>query len=177
MAAFRIDPTPGQREDWALLQNGFITMFWRHDLFDASRARLTAEGYLVVDLDAARWYSKLEMLDAFAQALEFPDYFGRNLDAFVDCLRDVVTFTYGSAADSTGTVIALARFDVFASREPATAWQVLDILAGAARSAMLMGHRFIVILQSDDPVIEFDSVGATPVMWNRQESLDAKRGL
>ena len=27
--------------------------------------------------------------DMFAQALEFPDYYGRNLDALFDCLTDI----------------------------------------------------------------------------------------
>lgn len=33
--------------------------------------------------------SKPEVLAAVAEALEFPAYFGKNLDALVDCLRDV----------------------------------------------------------------------------------------
>lgn len=177
MAAFEIDPATWQREDWALLQNGFVTMFWRRDRFDAARSELAADGYVVADLEAERWQSEAEMLDGFSSALGFPDHFGRNLNALIDCLRDVVTFDCGSDADSTGTVIAMSRFDAFASREPASAWQVLDILAGAARSAILLGHRFIVILQSDDPAIEFEPVGATAVMWNWQEWLNSRRGL
>lgn len=33
--------------------------------------------------------TKAELLDSFAAELGFPDYFGRNLDALADCLRDV----------------------------------------------------------------------------------------
>lgn len=32
--------------------------------------------------------SKDEVLAAFAEALDFPEYFGRNLDALADCLHD-----------------------------------------------------------------------------------------
>lgn len=159
-AGFEDHPATYQREDWAVLQNGFVTMFWQRDRFEATRSGRTADGYLVVGLDADPWQLTTDMFDAFSAALDFPDYFGRNHNALVDCLRDVVAFDYGSDATSTGTVIALSRFDAFAAREPATAWVLLDISADAARSAIVLGHRFIGVLQSDDPAIAFDPVGA-----------------
>jgi hypothetical protein len=115
------------------------------------------------------------MLDDFATALAFPDYFGRNLAALVDCLRDVATFEYGSDAESTGTVIALAGFDAHVGRDASVASTVLDILADTARSALLIGHRFNVLVQSDDPKLALPSVGATAVSWNRREWLDSAR--
>jgi RNAse (barnase) inhibitor barstar len=33
--------------------------------------------------------TKAESLDLFAEALHFPDWFGRNLDALADCLHDL----------------------------------------------------------------------------------------
>ncbi len=72
-----------------------------------------------------------------AAAFCFPDYFGHNVDALADCLWDVVRYKYGSDPGATGTVIALSRIDVFAARDPRLAWKLLDILAGAARSALL----------------------------------------
>jgi RNAse (barnase) inhibitor barstar len=33
--------------------------------------------------------TKRELLDSFTRTLGFPDYFGHNLDALADCLRDV----------------------------------------------------------------------------------------
>jgi len=175
MAAFENTSDTWAREDWGLLQNGFVTMFWRRQLFAETNARLASDGYRVVQLDAASWHSSAIMLADFAAALSFPDYFGGNLDALVDCLRDVATFDYGSDAESTGTVIALAGFDTYAARDASIACSVLEILADTARSALLIGHRFIVLVQSDNPELELPPVGATAVSWNRREWLRSAR--
>ena len=38
----------------------------------------------------AEWRTTEEALDAFGRALQFPDHYRRNVNALVDCLRDVV---------------------------------------------------------------------------------------
>lgn len=43
----------------------------------------------VVRLEGSRISTKAEFLDAVADALAFPDYFGRNWDALDDCLSDI----------------------------------------------------------------------------------------
>lgn len=52
---------------------------------------------------------------------------------------------------------------------------VLDIVADRARGAALFGHRIMALVQSDDPDIAFEPVGAMAVMWNAAEALDSSR--
>jgi hypothetical protein len=110
-----------------------------------------------------------------ARAFEFPQYYGRNLDALNDCLQDVAFYCYGAQSDSAGTVLILNHFDGFARSNREVAQALLDIYAGVASMAMLIGHRMLCLVQSDDPQLEFDPVGGSPVMWNPQEWQRAKR--
>ena len=93
-------------------------------------------------------------------------------------MRDVASGSYGwNAAADTGLVIALRTLDAFAERDRRTAQMMLDIVAARARSAILVGHRIICLVQSNDPRLAFDPVGAMPVVWNDAEQLEARRGL
>jgi hypothetical protein len=174
--SFENTPETWERLDWQLLQNGFVTKFWNRDLFAATKESLTEMGYNVVSLDAGEWQTTQDALLSLGQALDFPSYYGKNLDALVDCLRDVAIFDYGSESDSEGTVIALDHYDKFAMLFSQVAWTILDILADTGRQALLIGHRFIVILQSDDGGLAFGTVGGTSLGWNRREFLNKNRG-
>ena len=50
-------------------------------------ARLTAQGWRVGIVSGAP--TKAEALAAIGKALDVPSYYGRNLDALTDCLRDL----------------------------------------------------------------------------------------
>lgn len=41
------------------------------------------------EIDGSALRDKMSALDAIAAAMDFPDYFGRNLDALHDCLLDL----------------------------------------------------------------------------------------
>jgi hypothetical protein len=56
-----------------------------------------------------------------------------------------------------------------------TAQILLDIFADQARRAILIGNRIICLVQSKDPQLSFEPVGAMPVMWNDAEWLNSKR--
>lgn len=102
--------------------------------------------------------------------------FGQNLDAVNDCLSDVASGDYGRHPDAAGLVVVLVAFDSFAALDRKTAQSLLDIFASQARRALLIGHRLICLVQSNDPGLRFDPVGATPVLWNDAESNDSQRG-
>ncbi|MCC2313682.1 hypothetical protein [Cellulomonas xiejunii] len=52
-----------------------------------------------------------------------------------------------------------------------------DELRQTSRSgwAALVGGRFMCLVQSDDPQIGFQDVGATPVLWNDAEWAESRR--
>jgi hypothetical protein len=177
VASWDADAEIRQAVDFRLVHNTFVTMFWRSSLLDETVAWLRSHGYEVVEFDASSWTTALDMFDDVADGLCFPEHFGRNLDALNDCMRDVASCEYGWHADATGLVIVLRAFDGFAAEDGRTAQAMLDILAHQARCAILMGNRIICLVQSNDPQLTFEPVGAMPVMWNDAEWLNSKRGL
>ena len=60
-----------------------------------------------------------------------------------DCMSDVVTQDYGWAANTTGLAVVFTGYDVFAVR---------------------------CLVQTNDPRIQFEPVGATAVGWNDTEA-------
>lgn len=169
------DDRLGQDVGYRLLMNTPVTLYWRQEVLGRALTWLLDHGYQVVEWDTSAWPAETDMLRGVGEALHFPDYYGRNLDALNDCMRDVVTGAYGWDPDSTGLVLVLRRYDAFTVLHPQRAQALLDIFADHSRSAALFGRRLIVLVQSDDPRIRYEPVGATPVMWNDAEWLDSHR--
>lgn len=175
MAAFDPESPYVHELDWQLMANGFVSLFWQPEVLSASVQWLRDNSYNVVTLDAGAWNDEAAMHRAVAEALDFPDYYGENLDALNDCLSDVATYEYASSRRDAGLVLVLNRFDRFLRQDPRVAPIMLDIFASRARVAALVGHRMLCLIRSDDPDIHVLPVGATPVMWNPAEWMDSAR--
>jgi hypothetical protein len=169
MAIFNRDQL--DRVDWPILKSGPITMYWNQEILNEDCRGLSALGYKIYTVDCRGWKSSGDALRGLGKALEFPDYYGQNLDALDDCLYDL------DVPDDGGTAIVLMGFGGFAALEPKVTWHVLDILAARSQSFMLFGQRLAILLQSDDATLGFDRVGGTIVDWNRREWLNKNRGL
>ncbi|MFJ3713754.1 barstar family protein [Streptomyces sp. NBC_01267] len=158
------------------MDNTFVTLFWRRRLLTEAELRLEECGFRVVHLAAGEWASEQDMHRDVAAALQFPDYYGHNLDALNDCLGDVACYgPYDGSPEGTGLVLSITDYDHFTAACPRAAQVVLDIVADQARQAAVLRRRFFCLLHSNDPDIQFEPVGAMPVMWNSDEALDAKR--
>jgi len=170
MAIFRNDPEEFQRLDWAILENGAVTLYFRPQVLAADVHWLREHGYRVDTFDCSAWIGASEMHEALSSQLEFPGYYGRNLNALNDCLSDI------EIPDEGGRVLVFNRYDFFAAKDAQVAWSVLNIMEINSRRLLLLGKRLITLVQSDDPAISFEPVGGHAVMWNRREWLNESRG-
>jgi hypothetical protein len=71
----------------------------------------------------------------------------------------------------------IRHFDAFAQHDPRFAHTLLDSIESTSRRFLLVERRLLALVQSDDPRIRFERIGAAPVNWNPREWLDADRGL
>jgi RNAse (barnase) inhibitor barstar len=72
------------RVTWCCLHYAAAT-----DVTPQLRAALQNAGIAGFDLDGARVRTRDDLLRGIADAMQFPDYFGMNWDAVIDCLRDL----------------------------------------------------------------------------------------
>jgi hypothetical protein len=92
-------------------------------------------------------------------------------------LCDVAAREYGFPPEATGLVLALTGYDEFARQFPDRAHGLLDIFAVRSCGATLSGQHLICLVRSNDPHFSPPPVGATLVLWNDSEWLNASRGL
>ena len=163
MAIFRDDSDDFQRLDWQLLQNGAITLYHRNEILLNDVEWLKTYGYYIDNFDCSFWENEEIMHDVFAGLLEFPHYYGQNLDAFNDCLSDI------DIPNESGRAFIFQRYDMFADRMPKVAWHILDIIENQSRMHLLFGKRLVALVQTDNLHIKFDPIGCRGVSWNRQE--------
>ncbi|MFH1115089.1 MAG: barstar family protein [Pseudomonadota bacterium] len=101
---------------------------------------LTGRGLAAFSVNGKHVRTKDRFLTAFAEALQFPDYFGFNWDAFEDCLSDM------SWHGSDGFSIIYDGFDVFLEHDPDEADTALDILMDSAEYWRNEDRTFLVLL-------------------------------
>ena len=167
----RHDRVALERLDVRLLQSGAIALYHKHAVLAHDVAWFQQAGYRVYTLDAARWSSSSDFHDDAKRELALPDYYAGNLAAWIDCLGDL------EIPDEGGVAIQIRHFDAFARLEAQFAHTILDSIESASRRFLIFGRRLVALVQSDDPRIRFERVGALPVNWNPREWLEADRGL
>ena len=160
-----------QRLDWSLLHNGSITKYYREHYLTQAVEWLLEQGYKVIDVNCSELSTTPDILKAVGVGLEFPDYFqGNSLDAFDDHLYDV------QIPNRSGAAIVFHRYDLIVKAERRKAWQIVNILDHHSRSNLMCGLRLITLIQTANPKLELDQVGAQDVKWNQHELLDSQRG-
>jgi len=169
MAVFRDEDH--SRLDYLMLRDGPVRMYFARRILEEDLGWLRAHGYVVDRFDALTWASEEDALGAIARALEFPNYFGGNLDALNDCLGAVDIPT------DSGRAVVIERFDGVYAQSPDWWWNLLDVFAVQSRRHLLFGERLLVLLQSDDPRLSIPPVGKSGVGWNRREWSYPSRGL
>lgn len=130
---------------------------------------LADRGYDIAMFETAQWGTKGKLHQDFAAALSFPDYYGNNLDALPDCLRDVAERAYGWTDDATALVLVFENFGPCLREDPGTAPAVIEIIEDTGRLAALFGNRVLCLVQLDDTKLDLGMVGGHRVLVNPAE--------
>ncbi len=152
-----------------LLQNGSVTLCWKESIFEQYIELLKQEDFDIHEFDCSKWLDIKDFHSSISSALRFPDYYGKNLDAFNDCLSDCIP-------EGQGIVLGFRHYDSFAVRLPKKAIDILDIINHNAWLLLLEGHKLIALIQTDNPEICFDNIGTVSATWNPKEWLKKDRG-
>lgn len=168
MRALVFDATTGpyfqqqwQRYDWRLLRNGHVYRYDDAEALDAAADELASLRYLVHRVDADGWRAAEDLHAGLAGALNFPDYYGHNLDALADAFGDVAQYDYGSDQNATGTVLVIGNYRRVLDVGPELANTTLDLFARAARLGLLLGHPMLCLVEC---AAELGPIGAVDVM-------------
>jgi hypothetical protein len=92
--------------------------------------------FAVLPVDFTGCQGKAPALEAIAQALRFPDWFGDNWDALADCLDDL------SWLPADGYLLLLEHCDAWREAEPEEFGVLLEILNETAQSWAQVGVPF-----------------------------------
>ena len=169
MTAFHDTPLEQQRLDFALLQHGAISLYYRQDVLADDVAWLRAQRYTIHELNGSSWHSVQQFHEGLQRALGSPNRYGANLAALLDRLAELYV------PPESGTALVFRHYDAFVRGDARMAQLVLDAIESTSRHHLLFGRRLIALVQSDEPRIRFEAVGSRPVNWNPREWLDETR--
>ncbi|MEX3623057.1 barstar family protein [Viridibacillus arvi] len=160
----------GKLEKWReLIQNGSIILFWDTKILERNLKQLECDGFEIYSFDCTLWNEK-NFHEEFASTLNFPDYYGKNLNAFNDCLSDILP-------KKTGFILTFKNYDVFTKRYPDIAYDILDIIQLNAWRNLIEGNVLLGFVQSNDGNFSMPPVGGMSPCWNSNEWLDKNRAL
>lgn len=169
MASFSMEDS--DRLDWELMQDGALKLFYRSSILNPQLQWLTAHGYRVESIDCG---DKETFLLQMTSAFQFKENFGYepwtgNLNALNDAFRQL------DFDGRTGLAFCFLEYDTLACVDSGFAQGVLDLVEYHSREYLLLGQRLMGLVQSNDPNLHFQPVGARSVLWNRLEWLDSNR--
>ncbi len=143
------------------MQNGAVTLFRDRVEFDYAVSWLTNREYVMHAIEATNVASFVPQM---SHALDFPIQYGRKWNGNLDALNDRVgDIAFDSVA---GVGFAFDNYDQLASDDYRLAHSTLDIIAWNSRFHLLFGHRLLALVLSDDPNLQFESLGAQDARWN-----------
>jgi len=153
-----------------LMQNGAITLFMNESILQDEIDWLVSNNYEVITMLADSWNNEIDFHNEISEKLNFPGWYGHNLDALNDCLSDIET-------DKEGIVIVFYDYEKFTAKFPTTAKHILDIFESVSRFLLLFGKRFFCLVQTNDPHFQMNNLGSNSTNWNRKEWESKKRGI
>lgn len=157
-------------ENWKdLMINGSLILYNRRSIIEKEIKKIEAEGFDVFRFECAEW-DEASFHKDISSILEFPDYYGENLNAFSDCLSDL-------EPTNKGILFVFYQYESFIAKHPAMAIDIMEIIHINSWRFLLEGKVLLGFIQSNDPEIPFPAIGGMVPQWNGEEWFDKERLL
>lgn len=170
-SAENITRRPYQSFACGLLHFGPVALYSSQIYMDEDIAKLADEDFDIRNFHASAWKDKDSLHDDLVEQLNLPNYYGRNLHALDDCLRDI------PIPDSGGLALAFRDYDQFFAYSPGQARGILDVLTSGSRLLQCFGKTLLVMIHTNDA--DFDRklgpLGAISAQWNSRQFLRKDR--
>ena len=154
--------------DFEILRDGPICKYFRNKFLDEDIIWFSNNNFEVIEMNAQNWNRK-NAHHNLKVALNFPDYYGENLNAFNDCLGDLYNKRY------KGLILVFRHFDNFVEEDRNFAEGILDIISHQSRIWLLTGQKLIGLIQSNNPDLDFPELGGISPSWNSAEWYNSSR--
>lgn len=146
--------------DWTIMRDGGVRLYSNHKILNQDITFLRNKKYKIIEFNASYWKNKTDFHSEISKKLKFPSYYGKNLDAFNDCLPQIDFHEY------TGLVLIFYHINVFWKMDKKFCQSVVDTITCSSRLLSLENQRFMALFQSDDRSIFFEPSGALSVLWD-----------
>ncbi len=158
------------QHSFQLFFNSDVVLFYKREYIEKSIIELSKESFRIYHLECLNWKSKSDFHTEVAKKLGFPEYYGRNLDAFNDCISDLYPSEFNTA-------IVFWNFQVLSKMDKEFSKSILDIIQRQSRYAKKNGNQLSALIQTNNPIEIIQNIGAIDAEWNSEEWLNSSRGL
>jgi RNAse (barnase) inhibitor barstar len=155
-------------KDIEILKNGPICKYFKTNVLNEDLIWFQNNKFEIIDMNLSNW-TKHNFHKKLKESLHFPDYYGENLDAFNDCLLDMIDTNF------KGLILVFRNFDDFYKEDRQKSEAILDIISKQSRNWLLYGKKLIVLLHSKDSELDFPEFGGTSPHWNSSEWFNSDR--
>jgi hypothetical protein len=152
-----------QRLDWQILRDTSVSLYHDGQILDDDISWLKNHGYHVRDIDVVSCKTYADVFSLIRHGYGLHAFYSDNISSFDDSLNFV------NITSSVGLVWVIRNFQVIDQINENLAQWILESVAIKARTLLVLGHRLLLCIQTDDPRRWFAPVGATPVLWNPKE--------
>ena len=171
MAVF--SPEDGDHLDYQVLAAGGVSLYFQHEVLAEDLASLAIESYEIVQFDE----EALDSVEGFHFEARLKLGFPESYEPTVASLRDALSKL--AISESGGMALILPGIERIAAEDRNGLQEILEVIFDLSHRFLLTGRRFLALLQSDDPELDYlgDSVAESLIGWNSREAEGWTRGL
>jgi hypothetical protein len=159
------------RLDFEILAEGGVALYYQHEVLGEDLAWLALERYEILQFDE----ESMDSIEAFHFEVRIKLGLDENQPATYEGLRDALARVAVPA--NGGYALILESVDQLAVENPTAVHRLCEVFSDVSREFLLTGHRFLALLQTDDPQLTVPPFGAREPCWNPRERAPWTRGL